>query len=287
MVSTRFIVRRAVWGVVVSAWALAVIGVTTIGAPQPVAADGNEAPLAPVAYRALTAGWEESCAILVNGSIRCWGSNTFGALGQGDTASRGDGANEMAAALPAVDLGTGRTAAALSAGFGDNCALLDNATVKCWGLGTFGQLGQGDANHRGDGAGEMGDSLPAINVGTGRTVTAVTAGFGHTCARLDNASVKCWGENNKGQLGQGDTSNRGDNAGEMGNRLGPVPLAPQGVLRDGNGLRDRPAHRRRVHRRAAHVRLRPRHGLRRRQRPVHRGGAGGGLFLLHDRPAPS
>ncbi|HIG25022.1 MAG TPA: hypothetical protein EYQ49_03870, partial [Acidimicrobiia bacterium] len=58
-------------------------------------------------------------------------------------------------------------------------------------------------DNRGDGAGEMGDNLPAINLGTGRTATQIVAGFYHTCALLDDATIKCWGLNSNGQLGYG------------------------------------------------------------------------------------
>ena len=58
-----------------------------------------------------------------------------------------------------IDLGTGRTAIAIAAGDIHTCALLDDDTVKCWGANATGQLGQGDANGRGGGAGEMGHDL--------------------------------------------------------------------------------------------------------------------------------
>ena len=57
--------------------------------------------------------------------------------------------------------------------------------------------------------GEMGDSLPAVALGTGRTAVAITAGASHTCALLDNGTVKCWGDNDYGQLGLGDTDEPG------------------------------------------------------------------------------
>ncbi len=55
----------------------------------------------------------------------------------------------------------------------------------------------------GNGSGEMGDNLPTVNLGTGRTAIAITAGYDHTCVQLDNSSFKCWGKNNYGQLGYG------------------------------------------------------------------------------------
>ena len=173
---------------------------------------------------AITAGAYHTCALLDNGTVKCWGDNFNSQLGQGDTTIRGDGANEMGDNLLAINLGAGRTATAVSAGDQQTCALLDNGTVKCWGYNVFGQLGLGDTNNRGDVAGEMGDNLPAINLGSGRTATAVAAGSTHTCALLDNGTVKCWGYNVFGQLGLGDTSNRGDAAGEMGDSLPPINL---------------------------------------------------------------
>ena len=205
----------------VVAGVLAIPGGTSV---SPAAADGNDAPGAPTAFRSLSVGLLHSCAIVTAGSVRCWGANTNGALGLGDTADRGDAANEMGAFLPPVDLGAGRTATAIAAGTDFTCARLDNATVKCWGDNAQGQLGQGDSTDRGDAAGEMGDSLPAVSLGTGRTATTVAAGRFHTCARLDNGQLKCWGFNLNGRLGLGNTADRGDGAGEMGNSLPAVTL---------------------------------------------------------------
>ena len=66
----------------------------------------------------------------------------------------------------------------------------------------------------GDNSGEMA-ALPVVNLGTGRTATAISAGVYHTCAILDNASVKCWGWNNSGRLGIDNDTVMGDGAGEM------------------------------------------------------------------------
>ena len=195
----------------------------TVGT-APSAADGNEAPGAPVAARSITAGVRHTCAVNSMGSVRCWGLNDRGQLGLGDIGTRGDGPNEMGLALPTVDLGTGRTATTISAGLEHTCSLLDDATVKCWGRSNFGQLGIGPVTPRGDGPGEMGDNLPTVDLGTGRTATAISAGLEHTCAVLDNGSVKCWGRNGAGVLGLGDLSTRGDGPNEMGDNLPAVDL---------------------------------------------------------------
>ena len=70
----------------------------------------------------------------------------------------------------------------------------------------------------------MGAVLPSVNLGAGRTATAIAAGGNHTCAILDTGAVKCWGDNGTGQLGQGDTADRGDGPGEMGDNLAPIDL---------------------------------------------------------------
>jgi uncharacterized repeat protein (TIGR01451 family) len=193
----------------------------------PAAADGNEGVAAPLAFRAFTTGAQHSCAVLADGRLKCWGANSVGQLGQGNTSTRGDSAGEMGSNLAATDLGTGRHPVAISAGSLSTCAILDNDTLKCWGLNSNGNLGLGTASgNRGDGADEMGDDLPAIDLGPGRTPVAVSAGNAATCAILDNGTLKCWGANNGGVLGLGDTNDRGDAPNEMGNNLPAVDLGP-------------------------------------------------------------
>ena len=173
---------------------------------------------------AISAGVYYTCALLDNSDVKCWGYNAYGQLGQESTSSLGDAGLEMGDNLPAIDLGSGRTALAISAGSAHACALLDNSAVKCWGFNTNGQLGQGSVDHLGDAGSEMGDNLPAIDLGSGRTALAISAGSAHTCAVLDNSAVKCWGFNNHGQLGHGSTSNLGDAGSEMGDNLTAIDL---------------------------------------------------------------
>jgi hypothetical protein len=173
---------------------------------------------------AVTAGFYHTCALLDDASVKCWGDNYYGQLGVGDVDRRGDQSNEMGDALPAVNLGTGRTAVAVTAGHQHTCALLDDASVKCWGYNLYGQLGLGDSHSRGGRSEEMGDTLQAVNLGSGRTAVSIAAGAYHTCAVLDDASVKCWGYNETGQLGLGDTSHRGDESSEMGDNLPRICL---------------------------------------------------------------
>ncbi len=167
-----------------------------------------------------------TCAVLDDQSLKCWGNNAYGQLGLGDGLPRGVAANQMGASLPAVDLGAGRKAASVVGGSLHTCALLDDGSVKCWGFNTNGQLGRGDKVTRGDLAGQMGASLPAIDLGVGRSAMALASGASFVCALLDNGSVKCWGNNEAFQLGVSDAIDRGDDPGEMGDALPVVNLGP-------------------------------------------------------------
>ncbi len=162
--------------------------------------------------------------IYSNHKLKCWGYNASGQLGLGVSGSVGDSATELGYGLPFVDVGTGRYVKKVATGWHHTCAILDNDQVKCWGQGTYGQLGYGNTSSLGATSATMGDNLAYVDLGTGRTAKEIYA-FGYrSCAILDNNALKCWGRNITGQLGQGDVVNRGDNAGEMGDSLIPVDL---------------------------------------------------------------
>eukprot|EP00798_Chlamydomonas_sp_ICE-L_P010787 gene10787-16932_t len=138
---------------------------------------------------AVSFGYGHGCAILDNGVLKCWGRNNMGQVGNRMMSSTqvlntGD-------SLPAVNLGTGRTAKAISCGRDTSCAILDNGNVKCWGESEFGELGQGNFVAKSD----PGNSMPVVKLGTGRTATSISVGYYNVCAILDNGNVKCWGKN--------------------------------------------------------------------------------------------
>ena len=97
-----------------------------------------------------------------------------------------------------VDLGSGRSAVAVSAGSSYTCAILDNGSLNCWGYNYRGQLGIGSTTDQ--------NTPQYVDLGTGRSGIKISASGDHSCAILDDGSVKCWGYNNKGQLGIGNTA---------------------------------------------------------------------------------
>ena len=158
----------------------------------------------------VTMGQFHTCVILDTNQVKCWGRNTNGRLGLEDTVHR----NKLADlnTLPLVNLGSGRTAKQIQAGIAHTCALLDDNSVKCWGLNANGQLGQNSVTQIGAASGDMGNALAAINLGSGRTAKAIATGSSHSCAILDTDDIKCWGLNTSGQLGINTTTARGSNS---------------------------------------------------------------------------
>ena len=133
----------------------------------------------------MTVGDGHLCSILDDSSLKCWGDNTFGQLGDGTSIDR--------MLLTEVSLDSSRTALSISSGKDHTCAILDNGELQCWGRNNHGQLGDGTNTH---------SNVP-VEAGLSEFPVQLSSGDWHSCAILDDASLKCWGRNNHGQLGDG------------------------------------------------------------------------------------
>ncbi|MDB4981093.1 MAG: uncharacterized protein JWM82_1845, partial [Myxococcales bacterium] len=176
----------------------AVDAADAVGAADVALFPSDAGALLPERYRALavTAGSYHTCALLDDHRVKCWGNNTYGQLGTGDTNERRGAPEEMGDHLPTVDLGTGRTAKAISAGRYATCAILDDDSVKCWGWSpqAFGSdRVSGDDTFIGDEPSELGDALPRVALGAGRTARLLAVGFYSACVVKDDESTHCWG----------------------------------------------------------------------------------------------
>ena len=167
----------------------------------------------------LDCGRHHCCALCQNSTVKCWGANYWGQLGQGDTDNRGDNSDELGVNLTPVDLGTGFNVSTIRCGGYHVCALSIDHDTKCWGNNNRDRLGLGDTDHRGDTDGEMGDALPLVDFGTAFVTHLIGGGLSHTLALSNNGSLKAWGRNNYGQLGYEDVNDRGDDEDEMGDDL--------------------------------------------------------------------
>jgi alpha-tubulin suppressor-like RCC1 family protein len=134
-----------------------------------------------------------ACARRSTGRIACWGLGNVGQLGDGSFHEDGTLAPSPVAVVEIAD------ATALSVGGAHACVLTSNATVRCWGSGAYGQLGDGVAH----GYPSPGGVAAPVDVLGIAGAVQVAAGGVHTCARLADHSVWCWGMGLSGQLGDG------------------------------------------------------------------------------------
>jgi alpha-tubulin suppressor-like RCC1 family protein len=131
-------------------------------------------------------GWTHACARRASGRVRCWGDNEFGQLGDGT----------MGPARPsAVDVPGVTDAVSLALGASHSCARRATGDVVCWGANSVGQLGTGAVTAT--------PMLRPTAVSMLSGVVEIRARFNNTCARLSDGSVRCWGANVAGQIGDG------------------------------------------------------------------------------------
>jgi len=176
-----------------------------LGSPESAGAriGDNEEPttIAPISLggkaTAIAAGNFSSCAILEDGSVRCWGDNRFGQLGYGNTNDVGD--DETPAQAGAVALGAGRTATAITVGRYHACAILDNGDMRCWGKA---DSMPGLVENIGDD--ELPSAAPVVDFG-GKRALAVSAGDGSTCALIEGGEVWCWGVGDTARYSTGES----------------------------------------------------------------------------------
>ncbi len=170
-------------------------GVAITNQPIDVCADNDcSALLQNVA--AVSLGLHSTCALMGSGGVKCWGKNDFGQLGNGTMASSG---------APVDVYGLSIGVAAISVGEANVCALMVSTQVKCWGDNRFGQLGNGttiDNSYPSELCADSDCLSPLSGAAT------VSAGSHQACALLSNGGVKCWGLNSTGQLGDGTTTGR-------------------------------------------------------------------------------
>jgi alpha-tubulin suppressor-like RCC1 family protein len=137
---------------------------------------------------AVTAGGEFTCAV-VSGGAKCWGLNMVGELGNGSTTN---------SSTPVAVSGLSAGVASISTGSLHTCALLIGGALKCWGSNSRGQLGNGSTTNATTATDVSGIPSGAISLGVGNS---------QACAVLTGGTMKCWGRNDVGQLGDGSTAN--------------------------------------------------------------------------------
>jgi alpha-tubulin suppressor-like RCC1 family protein len=160
---------------------------TTTTSGTPVAVSGLTGALS------ISAGGGHSCAVRASGlsrTVRCWGANDQGQLGNGTTTG-----SSVPVTVPGLTT-TFVGAAAVAAGTISTCALLDDGTARCWGSNGYGQLGDGSFT----------SSSSPVEVNGLTAATSLDLRFINACATVAAGEIRCWGNNQLGQLGNGTTS---------------------------------------------------------------------------------
>jgi alpha-tubulin suppressor-like RCC1 family protein len=132
----------------------------------------------------VAAGGVHTCALLEDGSLRCWGHNLYGALGDGSAVDR---------LTPRAVVALAEPIASVVAGQYSTCALSRKGTVSCWGFNVFGVLGDGTVVNRSA-------PSPVTLPGPARSIALAA---NHMCAALETGEVRCWGINTDGGVGDG------------------------------------------------------------------------------------
>lgn len=149
-------------------------------------ADVGDLPLPGRAVKLAGNGYH-ACALMEDGSVRCWGFNGFGALGHGRGGHSHIGDDETAAS--AVPLWFPGSVVDIIAGYFHTCALLEEGDIYCWGLPDAGRLGYGNSER-------IGDDETAASAGPvplGGPAERLLQGLYSTCAVLRSGLLRCWG----------------------------------------------------------------------------------------------
>ena len=156
-----------------------VLGASFDPVPKEVSAVGQVIGVAP--------GWDHTCALRVDGTVSCWGNNFRGQLGDG---TQND--NPYPNTVPGL---SGVTA--IDSTLDHVCAVLAEGGARCWGTNLDGQVGNGES-------GDFAQTSPAEVAGLG-AARSVAVGYHHSCAALLEGGARCWGANDEGQLGNGES----------------------------------------------------------------------------------
>jgi alpha-tubulin suppressor-like RCC1 family protein len=149
--------------------------------------------------KALATGGYHSCVLTETGRVKCWGNNSHGQLGNGLRTNSTVPLNVdgLMSGVIAIAAGVGSVRGLETFAGAHTCVLTTAGGVRCWGNNDVGQLGEGRAVDR---------DTPVDVVGLTRGIKGIAVGAHHSCALTTTGTVKCWGDNSQGQLGNGTTT---------------------------------------------------------------------------------
>jgi alpha-tubulin suppressor-like RCC1 family protein len=155
----------------------------------------------------ISTGDGTACALTNAGSLKCWGDNHWGQLGDGTSSGPQDCSGEACSTMPVDVTGLAPDVAAVSAGGDDTCVVTNTGSARCWGLNAEGELGDGVTGPEVCGVGhDPCNATPVDVTGLSSAVSEISVGAGHSCVRTNRGEVKCWGINYDGELGNNGVS---------------------------------------------------------------------------------
>ncbi|MGI6443569.1 MAG: fibronectin type III domain-containing protein [Candidatus Dojkabacteria bacterium] len=149
-----------------------------------------------VTLTSISAGSSHTCGLGSDGHGYCWGYNYYGQLGDGSTTNSNVPVQVSSGAIP-----TGVTLVSISAGYNHTCGMGSDNQAYCWGYNYYGQLGNGSTTNSNVPVQVSSGAIPS-----GVTLASISAGGSHTCGMGSDNQAYCWGYNNRGQLGNGSTT---------------------------------------------------------------------------------
>jgi alpha-tubulin suppressor-like RCC1 family protein/uncharacterized protein YjdB len=153
----------------------------------------------------------QTCAVVADGTLQCWGDGVYGQLGNADFAG-------SSSPVQVCDIGEGTFPCpnflsgviSVTAGGRHTCALGSNGLAECWGDNFFGEMGIGTGGSVTNFPYPLGVCADASCDNIFTNVVDLSAGLIHTCAVRSDTSVWCWGDNTDDQLGTGSSGGTSD-----------------------------------------------------------------------------
>jgi alpha-tubulin suppressor-like RCC1 family protein len=156
--------------------------------PDTLVPESDGAVVEVLSAKSMSLGDDHTCVVLPDRTVKCWGLNENGQLGDGTVINR-----SKPAPVPGVS-----GVLEIVAGGRHNCVRTAGGAVSCWGWNERGQLGDGTTI-------EHHEAVPVPGLAE---VVQIAGGHWHTCVLLSDSTARCWGENSRGQLGDGTTTRR-------------------------------------------------------------------------------
>jgi len=163
--------------------------------PDPVDTSGA---LSGKTIQSVSSAYYHTCAVASDARAYCWGDNADGQIGDGTSTQ----VNESPVVVGSSGAMSGKTILTISSSAYHSCVTATDGKAYCWGYDDYGQLGDGNIDY---GPQPIPTAVDVSGAMGGKAFKSVKTGHEHTCGVASDDNLYCWGRNNLGQLGNGNT----------------------------------------------------------------------------------